>query len=234
MNPSDDCISCHMTTRSAQNFTHTIVTDHRIIARPNEPYPESGPAQPADGAKGLILVNRVPNEKSQPLPPDILLQAYDQLLASHPDNPQYQEQHRKLLDELAKTERDNPDVLRSLARVEAKKGTPGGLEAAIAYLQRAFTLGSVNPNDRVWLAQMLFDLRRGPEAVKELTEAIALSPYSPDYYRDLAVTYITDGKYRDGMEIINRAAQLFPESESIHVLQQRAQRLEPSFLSHAK
>ncbi|MGD0228483.1 MAG: tetratricopeptide repeat protein [Terriglobia bacterium] len=33
----------------------------------------------------------------------------------------------------------------------------------------------------MWLAQMLFNLGRKPEAVKALQEAISLEPYRPEY-----------------------------------------------------
>jgi tetratricopeptide (TPR) repeat protein len=226
--PSDDCVSCHMTTRPAVRFTHTVVTDHRIVARADEPYPAFSSALPEETSNGLMLVNRGPEQSTGPISPMVLLQAYGQLLTSHPDDAGYQQRYKKLMDELARTDPDDPDVLRSLAAAELQKGTPEGLEHGISYLQRALTLAPKSPNDRLWLAQVLLRAGRKPEAANELQKAIAIAPYTPEYYRYLAVTYITDGKYDDGMKVIHRALQLFPEREDIHDLQERAKELESS------
>ena len=226
--PPDDCVSCHMTTRPAVRFTHTVVTDHRIVARPDEPYPQLSTVQPQEASSGLMLVNRVPDERDRPLPPIVLFQAYGQLLTSHSNDANYQQQYRKLMDELARTDPDDPDVLRSLAASELQKETPEGLEHGISYLQRALTLAPNSPNDHFWLAQMLLRGGRKSEAVKELQEAISLAPYTPEYYRYLAVAYITDGKYDDGMKVVDRALQLFPEREDLYDLLERAKELKPS------
>ena len=123
-NPPDDCASCHMTKQPAANFAHTVVTDHRIVARPGEPYPEAAPPKSEQNTNGLIHINAVPYEEASSLTAVVLLQAYAQLLLSHPENANYQEQYRALRRRLAETEPNEAIVLRFLAGAEAQKRTP--------------------------------------------------------------------------------------------------------------
>jgi tetratricopeptide (TPR) repeat protein len=219
----DDCISCHMATRPALKFTHTIVTDHRIVARPDEPYPEAPRSHAKESPNGVIFADGLANQDA--LTPLVRFQAYGQLLTAHPDDAQYQERYRELQAELAMTHPDNPDVLRSLAGAEAEEGTPEGLQIAVTDLQKALSRGADSPHDRLWLAQMLLRLGRKQEAEKQLQHAISLWPYNPDYYRYLAVTFISDGKYREGMDVIDRALQVFPERDDVRALREKAKNL---------
>jgi len=38
--PPDDCAGCHMPKRDIKVISHSTVTNHRIVARPDEPLPE--------------------------------------------------------------------------------------------------------------------------------------------------------------------------------------------------
>src|ERR671922_2581768 len=37
---ADDCAGCHMRKRDVQEISHSSMTNHRILARPDEPFPE--------------------------------------------------------------------------------------------------------------------------------------------------------------------------------------------------
>ena len=227
-NPPDDCVSCHMTKQPAANFAHTVVTDHRIVARPGEPYPGAAPPNTEQNTNGLIhinaVINAVPYEEASSLTAVVLLQAYAQLLLSHPENANYQEQYRALLRRLAETEPNEAIVLRFLAGAEAQKRTPDAWERGISYMQRAIRLDPSHASDRFWLAQMLGHSGRPLEAAQELEKAISAEPYNPEYYMYLAVCYVSGGRHREGMEAINRALQLFPENEDMRIVLDKVRR----------
>ena len=75
-NAADDCGSCHMPKRIVTTITHAALTDHRIAARPGEPYPEEAFASHALGETGLLHLTGQPGESPASVPPVTLLQAY--------------------------------------------------------------------------------------------------------------------------------------------------------------
>src|SRR3989454_8985145 len=104
--PPDDCAGCHMPKQSLTLISHSSLTNHRIVAYEGEPYPEEAFHQTSPELPDLVHVNAVPGE-CKALSPLVLLQAYGELMGSHP---QYRERYLGLLDQLARTEPDNPVV----------------------------------------------------------------------------------------------------------------------------
>jgi predicted CXXCH cytochrome family protein len=74
---ANDCVSCHMPRRQASDIAHAVVTDHRILRRPNQsqpapaltpqlaPWREPGPSL-ADRNLGLALFNVGKQSRSLP------------------------------------------------------------------------------------------------------------------------------------------------------------------------
>ena len=150
---SDNCVKCHMAKQPAQAFSHTVITEHRISGRPGEPYPDSEYVPLSPDAPDLVCLNPAEGEGgSIPLP--VLLAAYRQLLMDRPD-PVSELNYSKLLDKAARTDPDNVEVLRGLAKRGLKEGTTEGFEEALPYLQRMLALGLATPDDEFALGELL-------------------------------------------------------------------------------
>ena len=61
--PADNCIGCHMPKRDVRVISHSSITNHRILARPDEPIPESDFHQTTAALPDLIHLNPVPGSK---------------------------------------------------------------------------------------------------------------------------------------------------------------------------
>ena len=75
--PPDDCAGCHMPKRNVQVIAHAVLTNHRIVARPDEPA-----AVPATPASDLVWVNKPPSGGN--LPRLTLWTAYGELMEKEP------------------------------------------------------------------------------------------------------------------------------------------------------
>jgi hypothetical protein len=60
----DDCVECHMPKARAQRLIHTVVTDHRIIVRKDEPYLSFPSYLGISRVAGLIWLDAVPGKNS--------------------------------------------------------------------------------------------------------------------------------------------------------------------------
>src|SRR5207245_3035053 len=83
----NDCVGCHMVKRDLSTFSHSALTNHRIVRRPGQPYPENAYHLTTAELPDLVWVNR-PERSAQPLPAITLLAAYDSLA---PQNAHYRE-----------------------------------------------------------------------------------------------------------------------------------------------
>jgi tetratricopeptide (TPR) repeat protein len=205
---------------------HTTSTNHRIIARSGESYPESAYHQTTPQLPDLVHVSAAPGREKAPLPPLIVLQAYGQILRNTPD-PDYQRRYSALLDQLAKSEQNNVIVLSALAETAAKEGTVEGNVRAIQFLQRAVRLGSTTPDDYLVLGDLLFRSGRGSEAVEILQKAIAFDPYERLYYQSLALCYLYLGRTPEAIELTRQGLQLFPENSVLRSVLEKANKSLP-------
>ena len=55
--PQDNCIGCHMPQRDIRVISHTTATNHRIVTRPDEPFPDETFAQTTAAMPDLIHLN---------------------------------------------------------------------------------------------------------------------------------------------------------------------------------
>ena len=62
----DDCIGCHMPKRKIGFIARSSLTNHRIVALPDEPFPQAAYAQTAVSLPGLIHLNPAPGRKTFP------------------------------------------------------------------------------------------------------------------------------------------------------------------------
>src|SRR5258708_2398982 len=102
--PPDDCAGCHMPKRDVQEISHSSITNHRILSRPDEPFPEAAFHQTTPALPDLIHLNPVPGEKDTSPPALTLLQAYGELVDKHPE---YLKAYLPVLDQLDATDAAN-------------------------------------------------------------------------------------------------------------------------------
>ena len=95
--PADDCAGCHMRKRDVQEISHSSITNHRILSRPDEPFPESAFQQTTFALPDLIHLNPAPGQKYTDTAPLVLLQAYGELAEQHPE---YLKRYFEVLDQL--------------------------------------------------------------------------------------------------------------------------------------
>ncbi|HKV38017.1 MAG TPA: tetratricopeptide repeat protein, partial [Blastocatellia bacterium] len=218
-----DCAGCHMPKRSLTLISHSVLTDHRIVAREGEPYPDVAFHQTTPELPGLVHVNRIPGA-ADAIPPLTLLRAYGELLASHPE---YRQPYLGVLDQLGRAEPDNPLVLSALAFRRMSEGTPEGREAAIRYGSRAIQLGSSSSADYENLGSLLADSGRTSEAITILELGIRLDPYDERLYKRLAQLNISVHQYARALEAMKKDLALFPQDDFMRSLVKKAGQAEP-------
>jgi hypothetical protein len=205
-NPPDDCAGCHMPKRDVSVISHSILTNHRIVADADEPFPDAAFHMNTAQLPDLVHLSAIPGRQNSP---DLLtlLQAYGQTMLSHPE---YRQRYWALAKQLEATFPDNVFVLEALADWALQQKTREGVTAGIRYLDRAVKRGSTNPADLQQLGNLLLASRQGAEAVINLQKAISLFPYDPEPYRSLASGYILSQKRVEACEVLEKALQLFP------------------------
>jgi len=123
-----------------------------------------------------------------------------------------------LLDQVAKTEPNNTFVLSAVARKLIAQNTPETDLAAIDHLSRAIRLGSTAVEDYENLAQLLGRAGRVGEAITVLQNGIALWPYTPVFYRLLVQAYLSQKRYAEAGNAMQRDLELFPEDSTMRML----------------
>jgi hypothetical protein len=217
-NPPDNCIACHMRKRTVATITHAALTDHRIAARPDEPYPESA-FRPATG--GLLLLTSPPGESTPSVPGIVLLQAYASLLQAGHD--EFKSSADGLLDRLARDSAREPRVLAALARRSLIKDGPGGIDIAIRDLKTVIQAGSTAPEDFLLLADLYGRSQRYDDAIAVLQSAIRDHPYSREMPEALVAVQMKSGDYRTALGTIRKALERFPDDFDLRLLEKKIQ-----------
>ena len=218
--PPNDCAGCHMPKEKLDVIAHSALTNHRIIVREGEPYPEIAFQQTTPALPDLVHVNAIPGQERLPVSRVTLLKAYGDLMVAHPV---YRDRYRAVLDELAPGEPNDHFVLAALAREEAKKGTSEAISAAIRNLSRALDLGSTSPADFEGLADLLSGAGRIPEAIAVLKRGIEVQPYSSRLYKTLAVCEISLHQYPEALDAMKKELELFPEDSFMRMLVKKSE-----------
>jgi Tetratricopeptide repeat/Cytochrome c554 and c-prime len=207
--PKDNCIGCHMPKRDIQVISHSTATNHRIVATPDEPFPEVTFHQTTAALPDLIHLDPAPGQKNAQPPLLTLLQAYGQLAA---EKPQYVVRYLDVLSKLEKTMPDNAMVEAAVGRRNLKQGDIPG---AIARLQRAMQLAPPQATTCADLAEALEREGQSEEAIQWLDKSIALDPFNPFTQRTLIVALIRLRNYPRARAALKRYVQTFPQDEYI-------------------
>jgi hypothetical protein len=209
--PPDNCIGCHMPKRDVKVIAHSMLTNHRITVDPKEAFPGDALRTTTPGVSDLVHLNAPPG-KSIPPSPLTLLEAYRQVMTSHPV---YRERYWSLAKQLEASEPENIFVLEALADVSLQKKSREGAAAAIRYFNLARSRGSTNPADFELLGRLLAATGEQSKAIDVLREGLRLIPYDAELYRLLAKAYQSQSKTREACEVLADANRLFPQDSVI-------------------
>ena len=204
----NDCAGCHMIQRDLATFSHSALTNHRIVRTPGQPYPDSAYHLTTPALPDLVYVNR-PEGPDKPLPKITELAAYQSLA---PRDAHYRERYLTVLLSLLKQGRptDAP-LLEALASEAQRDGTPEGDAIAARYWTQALQTGQADVKTYADLGSLLLRGGRSRDAAGVLEQCVAASPFEPDCYRMLLDAYAglkQTGKFD---ETARKFLDLFPE-----------------------
>jgi hypothetical protein len=223
--PPDDCIGCHMPKQNLTAVSHAVLTDHRIAARPGEPYPDWAFHLTTPGLPDLIQADAFGGQADR-LPAITLFDAYAQLAPSHPDA-----YLNRYLETMLDAERENPDdsfLLSALAQRALAGHKADAKEQAIRYLSRAVELGSRYPADYLRLGELLREESETSESIRVLNRGMSLAPFDDSFYGMIASEYLSSGDKADAAEVLKRGLEELPEDDSLRALAGQVETTSPS------
>ena len=219
--PANNCIGCHMPKRDIQVISHSSATNHRIVARPDEPFPDVTFNQTTASLPDLIHLNPArassAGQAEASLPLLTLLQAYGELAANKPE---YVAPYLKVLGQLEKTQPDDPLVQSSLGRRDLKSGD---YQSAVIHLRRALENHPPVATTYADLADALTHLEQKEEALPLIEKAIELNPFDPTARKMLVVQLIQTKQYARAHEALQHYLEIFPQDDFMRQMLARAE-----------
>lgn len=202
---SDNCIGCHMQKRNVTFIAHIGLTNHRIVARPDEPLPDIMFQQTTKALPDLIHLD--PATGREDVPPSLLtlFQAYGELTTYKPE---YVDSYLKVLDQLSQSEPDNGLVQAALGSRDLKQKR---FSEAVDHFQHSLQLGPPQATVYADLSAALDKLGRSDEALSAQQKAIELDPYNPVLQKRLALLFIQRKQYVDARATIEHYLDNFPQ-----------------------
>jgi hypothetical protein len=214
--PANDCVGCHMPKREIQVISHSSATNHRILARPDEPFPEITFQQTTAALPDLIHLNPAPGKQAAPLPPLTLLQVYGELAENKPE---YVAPYLKVLGQLEKAQSGDPLVQAALGRRDLKNGD---YQNAAVHLRRALENPPVAAT-YADLADALSHLGQTEEALPLLGKAIELDPFDPLTRKMLIVRLIETKQFAKAHDALEQYLEIFPQDDFMRKMLARAE-----------
>jgi Tetratricopeptide repeat len=215
--PTDDCAGCHMKKRDVREISHSSITNHRILARPDEPFPEIAFRQTTPALPDLIHLDATLGKRDMPPPALTLLQAFGELVEKHPE---YLSRYYAVLEQLERTDSGNPLVQAALGNRELQAGQ---YTDAATHLQHAVDGGVDKTTVYSDLAQALLKLNRTSEAGTALKKAAELDPFNASLRKQLIVQLIQVKDYANAKGEMEDYVQRFPADLFMREVLRRAQ-----------
>jgi hypothetical protein len=215
--PPDDCAGCHMPKRDVTVISHSVLTNHRIVAEAEEPFPDVAFHMTTTQLPDLVQLSANPAKHDAP-EPLTLLQAYGQVMLAHPE---YRARYWSVAEQLKAAQPDNVQVAEALADKAVQDKNAEGSEPAIRYLEDAILHGATNPADFEELAELLVAAKRQTEAVNVLRQGMQLAPYHAELYRLSATIDFALNKMPEACEVASKGRQRFPQDDAIRALMNR-------------
>jgi hypothetical protein len=214
--PANDCIGCHMPKRDIQVISHSSATNHRIVATPDEPYPDVTFRQTTAELPDLIHLNPAPGQGTVPPPLITLLAAYGELAENKPE---YIATYLKVLGRLEQTQPGDPLLQAALGRRDLKNGD---FQAAAGHLRRALQSGPPAATTYADLADALAHLGQMDKALSLIEKAIDLDPFNPVTQKMLVVRLIDTRQYGKAREALEHYLEIFPQDDFMRQMLARA------------
>ena len=217
--PPDDCAGCHMPKRDVTVISHSVLTNHRIVAEAEEPFPDIAFHMATSQLPDLVHLNADPAKQDVPSPLT-LLKAYGQVMLSHPE---YRTRYWAMARELKDAQPENVYVLEALADESLQKKNSEGVSLSIQYLQKAILHNATNPADFEELAKLLLAANRQSEAVEVARQGIHLDPYNPELYRLGTRIYIALNQMREACQLAAEGGRRFPQDDAMRGFMKRCE-----------
>jgi hypothetical protein len=215
--PANDCVGCHMPKREIQVISHSSATNHRILARPDEPFPDITFQQTTATLPNLIHLNPAPGQQTAPLPLLTLLQAYGELAENKPE---YVALYLKVLGQLEKAQSDDPLVQAALGRRDLKNGD---FQSAASHLRRSLESRPPVATTYADLADALSHLGKTEEALPLLDKAIELDPFNPVARKMMVVRLIETKQFAKAHDALQQYLEIFPQDDFMRKMLARAE-----------
>jgi Tetratricopeptide repeat len=223
--PVNNCIGCHMPKRDIQVISHSSATNHRIVARLDEPFPDVTFKQTTASLPDLIHLNPAhrPASGEQAAPPPLLtlLQAYGELAENKPE---YVAAYLKVLGRLEQTQPDDPLVQAALGRRDLKSGN---FSSAARHLRRSIESRPTVATTYADLADALSHLGKTEEALPQIEKAIQLDPFNPVTRKMLVVNLIGAKQYTEAHKALEDYLKIFPQDDFMRQMMDRAEGSSP-------
>jgi hypothetical protein len=219
--PANDCAGCHMPKRDIQVISHSSATNHRIVARPDEPFPDVTFHQTTALLPDLIHLDPAPGQESVPPPLLTLLAAYGELAETRPE---YIAPYLKVLGQLEQTKPDDPLVQAALGRRDLKKGE---FQTAAGHFRRALESGPPVATTYADLGDALTHLGQTEDALPLIEKAIELEPFNPVTRKMLVVRLIETRQYAKAHEALEHYLEIFPQDDFMRTMLARAEGRSP-------
>ena len=221
--PANDCVGCHMLRKGVAGIPHSDDTNHRIVRRPGQPYPDYAFEGSDPDLPGLVCIDRRGEDATQPIPPLIKLLAYNEVMLSKrlPEASRY---YLELLEQLKTSAPDEPVVLACLGR---KGMADQSYEKAVEYLTRAIERGADYDTTYLDLGEALSKMGRVEASADVLERGVATWPFSADLQQALVLRYMTLDRIPQMLEALRRYLRLFPEDAIAREALARAENRNP-------
>ena len=211
---ADNCISCHMPKRDVKVISHSSITNHRILARPDEPFPDEAFAQTTAAMPDLIHLNPAgprADKSKVPAPPALIrLQAYAELLSKKPE---YTASWRKTLSEIESSGPSDAESPIAQAALGHRDLQDRRLTEAAAHLNHALQLDPLQPQVYIDLSETA-DLSGQPEdAITYARKAVELDPFTAPLQKTLVFRLISGKHYEEAEAAMVKYLQNFPEDD---------------------
>ncbi len=206
-----------MPKRDIQVISHSSATNHRIVATPDEPYPEVTFRQTTESLPDLIHLNPAPGKEAFPPPPLTLLAAYGELAENKPE---YIAPYLKVLGKLEKAQPGDALVQAALGRRDLKNGD---YQAAADHLRRALESGTPAATTYADLADALEHLGQTDQALPLIEKAVEVDPFNPIPRKMLVVRLIGAKQYAKAHEALEQYLEIFPQDDFMRQMLARAE-----------
>lgn len=213
--PSNNCIGCHMPKRDVKDLSHSSLTNHRILARPGEPWPAEAFQMTTAALPDLVRVNQVPGGTS-PLPEFTLLEAYRRIGERIET---YKTRYGALLQELAESDPNHVEVQAGLGELALQHGD---IQQAVEHFENAVKLDPERGDTYAELARALAEAGNLTDALTASKTAVALTPYNQLFRKVLIDQLISDKQYDQAIAAMEHYVQLFPEDTFMRKMLQLA------------